>query len=443
MALMVLGVNHRTASLTVRERLAFAEECYGEVLREGRQACGLSELAVLSTCNRTELYAADAEIDAETLLRWLADHRGLSVDSLRPCIYQHEDEAAARHMMRVACGLDSLVLGEPQILGQLKDAFSEARAAGCLGLELGRLFEHSFAVAKRVRTDTAIGENPVSVAYAAVAMAKHIFSDMRENRALLIGAGRTIELVARHLHEVGVAHIIVANRTLERAQTVARSCAGEAILLSEIPEYLPRTDIIISSTASPLPILGKGAVERALRKRKHRPMFMVDIAVPRDIEPEVAKLDDVYLYTVDDLHQVIQENVRSREGAAQEAEHLIEAGAADYMYQLRARDAVAVLKQFRSQAETARDVELAKAMRALANGQDPEQVLQSMARGLTRKLVHEPTVRVRKATAEGRNEVADWLRELYSLRPETAPDLKESSGPGQLASVTRLRRNNH
>jgi glutamyl-tRNA reductase len=442
MALLVLGVNHRTASLTVRERLAFAEERYGEALQEGRQACGLSELAVVSTCNRTELYAADTHIDAEALLQWLAGHRGLAVEALRPCVYQHEDEAAARHMMRVACGLDSLVLGEPQILGQLKDAFSQARTAQSLGTELGRLFEHSFAVAKRVRTDTAIGENPVSVAYAAVAMAKHIFSDMGENRALLIGAGRTVELVARHLREVGVADIVVANRTLERAEAIARSCAGEAILLSEIPEYLSRTDIVISSTASPLPILGKGAVERALRKRKHRPIFMVDIAVPRDIEPEVGKLDDVYLYTVDDLHQVIQENVRSREGAAQEAEHLIEAGAAEYVYQLRALDAVAVLKQFRSQAETARDAELAKAMRALTNGQDPQQVLQAMARGLTRKLVHEPTVRVRKATAEGRNEVADWLRELYNLQPHDEADTSESATPAKLASVTRLRRSN-
>lgn len=437
MALLVLGVNHRTASLTVRERLAFAEERYGEALQHGRTACGLSELAMVSTCNRTELYAADENPDAEMLLHWLADQRGLAVDELRSCIYLYRDEAAARHMMRVACGLDSLVLGEPQILGQLKQAFSEARAIKALGTELGRLFEHTFAVAKRVRTDTAIGQNPVSVAYAAVAMAKHIFTDMRENRVLLIGAGRTIELVARHLREVGVAEIVVANRTLERAESVARGCAGEAIVLTEIHDYLPRADIIISSTASPLPILGKGAVERALRKRKHRPIFMVDIAVPRDIEPEVGKLDDVYLYTVDDLQQVIQENVRSREGAAQEAEHLIEAGAADYMYQLRALDAVAVLKQFRSQAESTRDLELAKAMRALESGQDPQQVLQAMARSLTRKLVHEPTVKVRKATAEGRNEVADWLRELYSLRPldTTAP-----AASSTLATVTPLRR---
>lgn len=442
MALLVLGVNHRTASLTVRDRLAFAEERYGEALQHGRNTCGLNELAMLSTCNRTELYAAHDKVDSEALLQWLAGQAGLPVEELRPCIYQYEDEAAARQMMRVACGLDSLVLGEPQILGQLKHAFSEARAVKSLGAELGRLFEHTFAVAKRVRTETAIGQNPVSVAYAAVAMAKHIFSDMRENRVLLIGAGRTIELVARHLLEVGVAHIVVANRTLARAETVARSCAGEAILLSEIPDYLPRTDIVISSTASTLPILGKGAVERALRKRKHRPMFMVDIAVPRDIEPEVGKLADVYLYTVDDLQQVIQENLRSREGAAQEAEHLIEAGAAEYMYQLRALDSVEVLKQFRGQAEAARELELAKATRALASGQDPQQVLQAMARSLTRKLVHEPTVNVRKATAEGRNEVADWLRELYSLRPEGTAKAPADAHSSNVATVTHLRRDN-
>lgn len=443
MALLVLGVNHRTASLSVRERLAFAEERYGEALRAGRAACKLSELALVSTCNRTEFYAADDNADPETLLLWLADERGIAIEELRPCIYQYQDEAAARHMMRVACGLDSLVLGEPQILGQLKQAFTQARATKALGAELGRLFEHCFAVAKRVRTDTAIGQNPVSVAYAAVAMAKHIFSDMRDNRVLLIGAGRTIELVARHLREVGVADIVVANRTLARAEAVARNCAGEAILLTEIHDYLPRADIIISSTASPLPILGKGAIEQALRKRKHRPMFMVDIAVPRDIEPEVGKLDDVYLYTVDDLQQVIADNVRSREGAAQEAEHLIEAGAADYMSQLRALDAVTVLRQFRSQAESTRDLELAKALRALETGQDPRQVLQTMARGLTRKLVHEPTVNLRKATADGREEVADWLRELYNLRPDAPSDSVADANPDRpanVASVTPLHR---
>ncbi|MAL99790.1 MAG: glutamyl-tRNA reductase [Alteromonadaceae bacterium] len=439
MSVLVLGVNHRTASVAVRERLAVSEEQCARVLQSGRQICGLRELAVLSTCNRTEVYAADEAPDGEALLQWLAAEQGIPMDALRPCIYQYEGEAAARHMMRVASGLDSLVLGEPQILGQLKDAFSHARAAQSLGTELGRLFEHTFGVAKRVRTDTAIGENPVSVAYAAVAMAKHIFSDMAQSRALLIGAGRTIELVARHLREVGVAHIVVANRTLERAERVARSCAGEAILLSEIPDNLARADIVISSTASPLPILGKGAVERALRKRKHKPMFMVDIAVPRDIESEVARLDDVYLYTVDDLQQVIQDNVRSREGAAQEAEHLIEAGAADYMYQLRALDSVAVLKQFRSQAERARDVELAKASRALASGQNPEQVLQLLARALTRKLVHEPTVSVRRAAADGRTEVADWLRELYNLQHEEGAAQVETE-LDKLASVTPLHR---
>jgi glutamyl-tRNA reductase len=318
-------------------------------------------------------------------------------------------------MMRVAAGLDSMVLGEPQIFGQLKDAYALARENGASGSFLSRLFEHSFSVAKRIRTQTAIGENPVSVAYAAVSMAHQIFTDMSRNRAMLIGAGKTIELVARHLDDAGVKSFLVANRTLERAQALAEAHGGKGILLSEIPDYLADTDIIISSTASPLPILGKGAVERALKKRKHRPFFMVDIAVPRDVEPEVASLADVYLYTVDDLRQVIEENIRSREGAAREAENLVVAGVQEFLNHLRALDAVSTLKQFRRRAEVLRDVETEKALRALRNGNDAETVLRSLARGLTNKFLHQPSVQVRKATTEGRTEVTEWLRELHQL----------------------------
>jgi glutamyl-tRNA reductase len=313
-----------------------------------------------------------------------------------------------------------MVLGEPQILGQLKEAYAQAREHGATGSFLSRLFEQTFSVAKRVRTQTAIGENPVSVAYAAVSMAHHIFSDMSRNRALLIGAGKTIELVARHLSDAGVKEFVVANRTLERAQALAEARGGKGIVLSEIPEHLADVDIIISSTASPLPILGKGAVERALKKRKHQPYFMVDIAVPRDIEPEVGSLADVYLYTVDDLRQVIEENVRSREGAAREAENLIINGVQEFLDQLRALDAVSTLKLFRQRAEVLRDTETEKALRALRNGSDPETVLRSLARGLTNKLLHQPSVQVRKATTEGRPEVTEALRELYQLDVQDA-----------------------
>lgn len=415
MALLTLGINHRTAPLELRERVAFMPERMAEAFAELRATTGASEAAILSTCNRTELYLAGDDDCGPAVLRWLAGFHGLEVAELENALYIHRDSEAVRHLMRVASGLDSMVLGEPQILGQLKDAYALAREHGASGVFLSRLFEQSFTVAKRVRTETAIGENPVSVAYAAVRMASHIFADMSQNTALLIGAGQTIELVARHLADAGVKNFLVANRTLERAQALAEARGGRGITLSEIPGVLENVDIIISSTASPLPILGKGAVERALRKRKHRPFFMVDIAVPRDIEPEVAALADVFLYTVDDLHNVIEENVRSREGAAREAENLIMAGTQTFLSQLRALDAVATLKQFRQRAEILRDIEIEKALRALRNGSDPETVLRGLGRGITNKLLHEPSVQVRKATAEGRVEVTDWLRELHQL----------------------------
>jgi glutamyl-tRNA reductase len=318
-------------------------------------------------------------------------------------------------MMRVASGLDSLVLGEPQILGQMKTAYAVAREAGTVGPLLGRLFQATFSTAKAVRTDTAIGENPVSVAFAAVSLAKQIFSDLQRSQALLIGAGETITLVARHLHEQGVKRIVVANRTLERGRFLAEQVGGQAIMLADIGQELANSDIVISSTASQLPILGKGAVERALKQRKHKPMFMVDIAVPRDIEPEVGELDDIYLYSVDDLHEVIEENLRSRQGAAQAAEELVAAGADDFMLRLRELAAVDVLKAYRQQAERLRDEELAKAQRLLANGSDPLEVAAALARGLTNKLLHAPSVQLKKLSADGRLDALAVAQELFAL----------------------------
>lgn len=421
MTLLTLGINHKTAPVALRERVAFTPENLKEALQQVCRASELQEVAILSTCNRTELYCSANMADEGRVLAWLSDYHGLSQSELKACSYVYWDEAAVRHMMRVASGLDSMVLGEPQILGQLKDAYSSAQEAGSMGGLLDRLFQHTFSVAKRVRTETRIGENPVSVAYAAVNLAQRIFTDLQDTPALLIGAGETIELVARHLKEAGVQRMTVANRTMPRAQSLAAQFGGKAIPLADIPEALEEADIVIASTASQLPILGKGAVERALKVRKHRPLFMVDLAVPRDIEEEVSKLDDVFLYSVDDLRQVIEENIRSRQGAAAEAEHLIEAGAADFMYHLRARNAVSVLRQFRDQAEAVRDQEVARALKSLDRGESPDQVLIAMARALTNKFLHHPSVQVRKASAEGRIEVSDWLRELHQLPPE-APE---------------------
>ena len=349
------------------------------------------------------------------MLEWLAQFHKVPVEDLQACAYVHQDDQAIQHMMRVACGLDSLVLGEPQILGQIKTAYAVAREAGTLGPLLGRLFQATFSTAKTVRTDTAIGENPVSVAFAAVSLAKQIFTDLSQSQALLVGAGETITLVARHLHEQGVKNIVVANRTLERATLLADEFSGQAIVLSDIPDALVHSDIVISSTASQLPILGKGAVERALKLRKHKPIFMVDIAVPRDIEPQVGELDDVYLYSVDDLHEVVTENLKSRQGAAKAAEELVVQGTSDFMQRLRELEAVDVLRAYRQQGERLRDEELARAQRALANGASPEDALAALARGLTNKLLHAPSVQLKRLSADGRCEALAVAQELFGL----------------------------
>jgi len=415
MAFIALGINHKTASVDVRERVAFTPAQLVEALRQLCLHTDSREAAILSTCNRSELYLEQDSPGVEVVLQWLADYHRLSLDELRACAYVHQDESAVRHMMRVASGLDSLVLGEPQILGQMKTAYAVAREAGTVGPLLGRLFQATFSTAKAVRTDTAIGESPVSVAFAAVSLAKQIFSDLQRSQALLIGAGETITLVARHLHEQGVKRIVVANRTLERGRSLAEQVGGQAILLADIGQELVNSDIVISSTASQLPILGKGAVERALKQRKHKPIFMVDIAVPRDIEPEVGDLDDVYLYSVDDLHEVIEENRRSRQDAARAAEELVAAGADDFMLRLRELAAVDVLRAYRQQAERLRDEELIKAQRLLANGSDPLEVVASLARALTNKLLHAPSVQLKKLSADGRFDALAVAQELFAL----------------------------
>ncbi len=422
MALLALGINHKTASVSVREKVAFAPEQMADALAQACQLAHLKEVAILSTCNRTELYCSTELEGTRALLEWLGSYHSLDPDELQVCSYAHWGQEAAQHMMRVASGLDSLVLGEPQILGQLKSCYAVSQSAGVVGAELDRLFQQTFAVAKKVRTDTAIGENPVSVAYASVSLAQHIFADLSQSKALLIGAGETIELVARHLSEAGVQQMTVANRTLVRAEALAAEFDAKAILLGDIPEALEDADIVISSTASQLPILGKGAVESALKKRKHRPVFMVDIAVPRDIEHEVADLDDVYLYTVDDLKEVIEENVRSRESAAREAEALVEVGAMEFIRQLRSLGAVETVMSLRQQAEALRDVELDKALRQLSNGKDAASVLNNLARGLTNKLIHSPTVQLRKASAEGRDDYLEIAQDLYQLSPTAKED---------------------
>jgi len=322
-----------------------------------------------------------------------------------------------------------MVLGEPQIFGQIKSAYAVAAEAGTVGSELGRLFPRVFAIAKRVRTDTAIGENPVSVAYAAVDLARHIFADLNKCNALLVGAGETIELVARHLLEAGVRDIVIANRTLGRARELAQKFGAEAVLLAEIPEQLLDADIVITSTASQLPILGKGAVEQAIKARKHRPMLMVDIAVPRDIEPQVGELRDVYLYSVDDLREIVEQNMRSRHQEARKADQIIAEGVRLYMEEVRSLAAIDVVKDYRRMAEQLREVELQRALRALARGEDPQKIAAQLARAITNKLIHAPTTGLRQASAAGRQDLLAHARKLLGLEAiglvESAVDADE------------------
>ncbi len=418
MSLFAFGINHNTAPVDIRERVAFGPEAIGGALRELVSTRSVREAAILSTCNRTELYCSLEGEDGTPAVEWFRGYHRLRDQDIAPYLYSHSARSAVSHIIRVAAGLDSMVLGEPQILGQVKDAYRKAQAAGTMGKFLGRLFQHTFTVAKQVRTDTAIGSSPVSVAFAAVRLAQQIFDDLSRQTVLLIGAGETIELAARHLQQQGIGRMVVANRTVERALQVAEEFQAYGISLAEIPAHLAEADIVITSTASPLPILGKGSVEKALRSRRHKPVLMVDIAVPRDIEPEVGDLDDVYLYTVDDLQEVIDANRRFREEAAAQAEEIIDNQVAHFMGWIRAQDAVESILRYRGGAEATRDEVLARARRHLARGDDPEAVLQYLAHTLTRKLIHTPTVNLRRAGYEGQQDVVDAAMDLLGIREQ-------------------------
>lgn len=420
MNLIALGINHNSAAVEVRERVAFAPEQVGEALVDACDTVSVEEVVVLSTCNRTEIYAIAPEgtrpaDKATELIDWMANYHHLSAEELRQSAYHYEDAQALQHIVQVAAGLDSMVLGEPQIFGQIKSAYAVAGEAGTVGQELGRLFPRAFAIAKRVRTDTAIGENPVSVAYAAVDLAGHIFADLSGCSALLVGAGETIELVARHLIEAGVKRIVIANRTLGRARELAQRFGAEAVLLAEIPQQLVNADIVITSTASQLPILGKGAVEGAIRSRKHRPILMVDIAVPRDIEAQVGELRDVYLYSVDDLKEIVDENLKSRQSEARKADQIIEQGIDSFLCETRSLAAVDSVREYRHMAEQVREQELQRALSAISRGEDPQQVAAQLARGITNKLIHAPTAGLKAASAAGREDLLSGARKLLGL----------------------------
>ncbi|MBN3172494.1 glutamyl-tRNA reductase [Pectobacterium brasiliense] len=417
MTLLALGINHKTAPVSLRERVVFSPDKLGVALDSLLQQPLVQGGVVLSTCNRTELYlSVDAqENQREQLIRWLCEYHQLRPEEVNGSLYWHQDNAAVSHLMRVASGLDSLVLGEPQILGQVKKAFAESQRGHSLSSELERLFQKSFTVAKRVRTETDIGASAVSVAFAACTLARQIFESLSDVTVLLVGAGETIELVARYLREHKVQKMVIANRTRERAQALAAEVGAEVITLAELDEQLVQADIVISSTASTLPIIGKGMMERTLKARRNQPMLMVDIAVPRDIEPEVGKLPNVYLYSVDDLHAIIQHNLAQRKAAAVQAESIVQQESSDFMAWLRAQSAVETIRDYRAQADELRAEMTAKALAAIQQGNDVEAVIQELTHRLTNRLIHAPTKSLQQAARDGDQHRLQILRDSLGL----------------------------
>ena len=416
MTILAYGINHKTADISLRERIAFsASEIQSALTRLIDSEKNINEAAILSPCNRTEVYCATTQSHENAVKNWLASDRQIIQYELDQASYTLWEKDAASHIMRVASGLDSQIVGEPQIMGQVKTAYELARAAGTLGTELNVLSDLSLRVAKRIRTETEIGNHPVSIAYAAVTMAQQIFTDIKKTRVLLIGAGKTIELVATHMQSAGVKSVDIANRTISNAARIALKTGGSALKLSQINEKLHRYDIVISSTGSTLPIIGKGAVEKACRERRHKPIFMVDIAVPRDIEPEVQTLSDVYLYSIDDLTEIIDENISNRTKAAEKAEQLIHEGTLSYEQELRVRSSQDLMSRLREGAGRQRDAEVAKALLRIESGSNPEQVIERLGRDLTNKLMHSPTIAMRRASADNKPALLEYLISVYDL----------------------------
>ena len=416
MQLYAFGLNHQTAPLAVREQVAFNVDGMENALRDLVENGGAKEAAILSTCNRMELYCNAAQPDHA--IDWLAQYHQLPRKELEPYLYTLPRELAVKHSFRVASGLDSMVLGEPQILGQMKQAVRQAEQAGTMGFLLHKLFQRTFSVAKDVRTQTEIGANLVSMAAAAVRLAERIFPSISEQRVLFIGAGEMIELNAVHFAARNPKHITVANRTLDRAQTLARRINGTAITLAELPEQLAQHDIIVTCTASQLPILGKGMVERALKARKHKPLFIVDLAVPRDVEAEVAQLSDVFLYSMDDIAEVVKDGMDARQGAVKEAEVIIDSGVSDFVHWMESREVVPTIRALRDHAERSRRHELDKAIKLLAKGESAEKVLEAMSSGLTNKFLHAPTHALNQVHGNERETFLEVVHRLYHLNQD-------------------------
>ena len=411
MSVLAFGINHHSSPVDVRERIAFSGEMLSQALQQLSSQPFINEAVILSTCNRTEIYTTHAE--PEQLRNWLTKHHALNKLDISPYCYHHQGLAAVRHLMRVASGLDSMIVGEPQIFGQIKDAFQLACDHGTVGEHLQQLFPAVFATSKHVRSSTNIGRCPVSVAYAVVKLCKESITNLSHANVLLVGAGTTIELVATHLNDCNIKQLTVANRTLEKAHELADQYDGQAIRIGDIPVYLSDIDIIITATASQLPIMGKGLFERTDPERHHRPLFIADLAMPRDVEPEVGQFDNITLYNIDDLRHVINNNMNDRLTAAEQAEAMIEMYAASYMRELRINDASDIIRHYRNTMIKQRDCELDKAMAELKAGKNPEAVLKNFARNFVNKTMHHPTVTLRQAASDGQLNLLTLAKELF------------------------------
>ncbi|WP_413702113.1 glutamyl-tRNA reductase [Psychromonas sp. KJ10-10] len=418
MSLFALGINHQTASVALREKVAFSPESLFDAYQQLLAQPHVLEAVIVSTCNRTEIYCSVENESCQSVIDWFCQFHQVTEKELIKSLYCYQEEQAVQHLFRVSCGLDSMVLGEPQILGQIKQAFASAGQAKSVNKLLNRWFQHAFTVAKRVRTETQIGANAISVAFVAVCLAKQIFSDLSQSRVLLIGAGETIELVGKYLVEHNVPNITIANRTLSRAMDLVEQFDAQAITLGEIPNNLSEADIIISSTASPLPIIGKGMVESALKKRRHQPMLFIDIAVPRDIEAQVSELRDAYLYSVDDLHGIIEENKQARQEVAIEAEKIIEGCIVNFCHWLESLKAVESIRSYRSNSEDLRDELLVRALNSLENGGEAEKVIKELAFKLTNKLIHHPSQALTQVSRTGDDNELQILRSALGLDEE-------------------------
>ena len=414
MPVWALGLNHHTAPLDLRGRFAFAIDQVAPTLQGLRASLSRQpEATLLSTCNRTEIYCAGERAEIDSTLQWLASSGGVGSEALREHTYALHDADAARHAFRVASGLDSMVLGEPQILGQMKDAVRAADEAGAMGTTLHQLFQRSFAVAKEVRTSTEVGSHSISMAAAAVRLASQIFEDLGRIRVLFVGAGEMIDLAVTHFAAKNPKTMVIANRTLERGERLAERFGADVMPLADLPGRLGEFDAVISCTASTLPIIGLGAVERALKQRRRKPMFMVDLAVPRDIEPEVKKLQDVYLYTVDDLARVVQTGKDNRQAAVAQAEVIIDAGVQNFLHWMRQRSTVPLIQQLNAQADVWRTAELARARKLLAKGESVDAVMEALSRGLTQKMLHGAMAELHGSQAEELEHTAQTVSRLF------------------------------